>query len=119
MLFVFGVANIVAEMMENTVFIAYGFNFVKYFMSSMHYSPATAANMVTNFMGTSFLLTLFGGFIADSFLTHFTTFIISCCMELVVIKNFIKLYLPIIRQLMYFDMKTSNSINKFNHLIRD
>ncbi|VVA99426.1 unnamed protein product [Arabis nemorensis] len=73
----------VAEMMENTVFIAYGFNFLKYFMSSMHYSPATAANMVTNFMGTSFLLTLFGGFIADSFLTHFTTFIIFCCMELV------------------------------------
>lgn len=85
--------NIVVEMMENMVFVAYGFNFVKYFMSSMHYSPATAANMVTNFMGTSFLLTLFGGFIADSFFTPFTTFIIFCCMELIVIKNFIKLYL--------------------------
>ncbi|KAG7626527.1 MFS transporter superfamily [Arabidopsis thaliana x Arabidopsis arenosa] len=72
----------VVVMMENIVFIANGFNFVKYFMGSMHYTPATAANMVTNFMGTSFLLTLFGGFIADSFLTHFTTFIVFCCIEL-------------------------------------
>ncbi|CAN8258191.1 unnamed protein product [Cochlearia groenlandica] len=72
----------VVAMMENMVFIANGFNFVEYFMSSMHYSPATASNMVTNFMGTTFLLTIFGGFIADSFLTHFTTFIIFCCMEI-------------------------------------
>ncbi|KAH0918535.1 hypothetical protein HID58_026195 [Brassica napus] len=72
----------VVEVMENIVFVANGFNFVEYFMSSMHYSPATAANMVTNFMGTTFLLTLLGGFIADSFLTNFTTFIIFCCLEL-------------------------------------
>ncbi|KAF8102212.1 hypothetical protein N665_0200s0006 [Sinapis alba] len=72
----------VLEMMENIVYVANGFNFVKYFMSSMHYSPATAANMVTNFMGTTFLFTLLGGFIVDSFLTHFTTFIIFCCLEL-------------------------------------
>ncbi|KAL0721874.1 hypothetical protein Bca4012_036473 [Brassica carinata] len=69
-------------LLVNLVFVANGFNFIEYFMSSMHYSPATAANMVTNFMGTTFLLTLVVGFIADSFLTHFTTFIIFCGLEL-------------------------------------
>ncbi|KAG2327456.1 hypothetical protein Bca52824_010184 [Brassica carinata] len=72
----------IACVVENLVFVANGFNFIEYFMSSMHYSPATAANMVTNFMGTTFLLTLVVGFIADSFLTHFTTFIIFCGLEL-------------------------------------
>lgn len=87
----YGVVNVVVVMMENIVFIANGFSFVKYFMGSMHYSPATAASMVTNFMGTSFLLTLFGGFIADSFLTRFTTFIIFSCIELMVILIFIQI----------------------------
>lgn len=99
----FGVVNVVVEMLENIVFVANGFNFVEYFMGSMHYSSATAANMVTNFMGTSFLLTLFGGFIADSFLTSFTTFILFCCMELMVMKTF-KSYLEHLdfRQCIFF-----------------
>ncbi|KAG2327454.1 hypothetical protein Bca52824_010182 [Brassica carinata] len=35
----------IACVVENLVFVANGFNFIEYFMSSMHYSPATAANM--------------------------------------------------------------------------
>ncbi|XP_050252420.1 protein NRT1/ PTR FAMILY 4.2 isoform X2 [Quercus robur] len=49
---------------------------------SMNYKPAEASNMVTNFMGTSFLLTIFGGFISDSFITRFKTFIFFCSIEL-------------------------------------
>ncbi|VVA99874.1 unnamed protein product [Arabis nemorensis] len=68
----------VVEMMENMVFLAYSTNFFTYFTKSMHYSSAKAANMVTNFTGTSFLLTIFGGFVTDSFLTRFTAFVFFC-----------------------------------------
>ncbi|RID72089.1 hypothetical protein BRARA_C03995 [Brassica rapa] len=72
----------VVEMMENMVFLACSTNFITYFTKSWHYSPAKASNMVTNFTGTSFLLTIFGGFVADSFLTRFTAFVIFCSIEL-------------------------------------
>ncbi|XP_010532920.1 PREDICTED: protein NRT1/ PTR FAMILY 4.2-like [Tarenaya hassleriana] len=72
----------VVEMLENLVFLANANNFVTYFMKSMHYGSARSANMVTNFMGTSFLLTLFGGFVADSFLTRFTSFVLFCSLEI-------------------------------------
>ncbi|KAL3725060.1 hypothetical protein ACJRO7_030124 [Eucalyptus globulus] len=72
----------VVEVLENMVFLSNATNFVAYFIGTMHYPTAVAANMVTNFMGTSFLLTIFAGFISDSFLTRFTTFVVSCAVEL-------------------------------------
>lgn len=72
----------VVEALENVVFLSNAINFVAYFLKSMHYSSAESANMVTNFMGTSFLLTLVGGFISDSFFTRFRTFLIFCTLEL-------------------------------------
>ncbi|XWS36612.1 hypothetical protein CRYUN_Cryun20dG0099800 [Craigia yunnanensis] len=72
----------VVEVLENMVFLSNATNFVAYFLMSMHYPAAESANMVTNFMGTSFLLTIFGGFIGDSFFTRFKTFIIFCTLEL-------------------------------------
>ncbi|CAH2052328.1 unnamed protein product [Thlaspi arvense] len=72
----------VVELMENMVFLAYSTNFITYFTKSLHYSSAKASNMVTNFTGTSFLLTIFGGFVADSFVTRFTAFILFCSIEL-------------------------------------
>ncbi|CAN6545033.1 unnamed protein product [Malus baccata var. baccata] len=66
----------VVGVLINMAFLSNAINFVSYFRLSMHYSPATSANMVTNFMGTSFLLSIVGGFICDSLLTSFTTFII-------------------------------------------
>lgn len=73
--------------MENMVFLAYSTNFMMYFTKSMHYPSAKAANMVTNFIGTSFLLTIFGGFVADSFLTRSTAFLLFCSIELLVTKK--------------------------------
>ncbi|CAL1361696.1 unnamed protein product [Linum trigynum] len=72
----------VVEALENMVFLSNATNFVSYFIKSMHYSTAHAANMVTNFMATSFLLTVVGGFVTDSFLNRFWTFIASCTTEL-------------------------------------
>ncbi|KAB2636622.1 protein NRT1/ PTR FAMILY 4.2-like [Pyrus ussuriensis x Pyrus communis] len=48
------------------VFLANASNFVRYFLLSMHYPDATTANMVTNCIGTSFFLSILGGFISDS-----------------------------------------------------
>lgn len=48
-------------------------NLVTYLASTMHLPSATSANIVTDFMGTSFLLCLLGGFLADSFLGRFRT----------------------------------------------
>ncbi|KAK9993007.1 hypothetical protein SO802_022710 [Lithocarpus litseifolius] len=72
----------VVEVLENLVFLSNASNFVAYFLMSMNYKPAEASNMVTNFMGTSFLLTIFGGFISDAFITRFKTFIFFCSIEL-------------------------------------
>ncbi|KAM1791512.1 hypothetical protein ACFX12_035473 [Malus domestica] len=72
----------VVGVLINMVFLSNAINFVSYFRLSMHYSPATSANMVTNFLGTSFLLSIVGGFICDSLLTSFTTFIIFCAINL-------------------------------------
>lgn len=48
-------------------------NLVTYLMGVMHMPSSTAANTVTDFMGTSFLLCLLGGFLADSFLGRYKT----------------------------------------------
>ncbi|KAJ4821796.1 hypothetical protein Tsubulata_038721 [Turnera subulata] len=76
------VGGAVVEVLENLVFLSNASNFILYFTRSMNYPIAEASIMVTNFMGTSFLLTIFGGFIADSFITRFRTFIIFCSLEL-------------------------------------
>ncbi|KAJ0105900.1 hypothetical protein Patl1_17856 [Pistacia atlantica] len=41
-----------------------------------------AANTVTNFMGTAFLLALLGGFLADAFFTTYNIYVISAVIEL-------------------------------------
>lgn len=75
------------EVLENLVFLTCATNFILYFQQTMHYPTAEAANMVTNFTGTSFLFPLFGGFISDSFLTRFRTFVIFCATELLVMSG--------------------------------
>ncbi|KDO76043.1 hypothetical protein CISIN_1g008106mg [Citrus sinensis] len=47
----------------------------------MHFSPSSSANIVTNFMGTAFLLALFGGFLADAFFTTYRIYVISAAIE--------------------------------------
>ncbi|XP_058179399.1 protein NRT1/ PTR FAMILY 4.6-like isoform X2 [Rhododendron vialii] len=48
---------------------------------SMQFSPSSSANMVTNFMGTAFLLALLGGFLADTFFTTYCIYLISATIE--------------------------------------
>ncbi|XP_058741406.1 protein NRT1/ PTR FAMILY 4.2-like [Vicia villosa] len=67
----------VVEIMQCLVISGNAMTLVNYFLKSMHYSVADSSNMVTNFMGTAFVLTLIWGFISDSYITRFTTFVLS------------------------------------------
>ncbi|KAL3829875.1 hypothetical protein ACJIZ3_018677 [Penstemon smallii] len=48
-------------------------NLVTYLTGTMHLGNANSANTVTNFLGTSFMLCLLGGFIADTYLGRYLT----------------------------------------------
>lgn len=59
-------------------------NLVTYLAGQMHLSTSASANIVTDFMGTSFLLCFLGGFLADSFLGRFRTVAISAVIQTIV-----------------------------------
>ncbi|KAH9315119.1 hypothetical protein KI387_023746, partial [Taxus chinensis] len=72
-----------AETLENFAFLGNGVNLVTYFHRVMHYDLKDSSNVLTNYMGTAFLLALFGAFISDSFITRFHTNIIFASVELI------------------------------------
>ncbi|KAF3777698.1 NRT1-PTR FAMILY 4-6 protein [Nymphaea thermarum] len=72
---------LVVEVLENLAFLANASNLVMYMVKFMHFEPAKAANAVTNFMGTAFLLALLGGFLSDAFLTTYHTYLLSALVE--------------------------------------
>lgn len=70
--------------LENMGYVANMASMVLYFMAVMYFDLATAANTLTNFMGSFFLLSLVGGFIADTFLNRLYTCLIFGALEVVV-----------------------------------
>ncbi|KAK7330394.1 hypothetical protein VNO77_24588 [Canavalia gladiata] len=69
------------EVLENLAYLANASNLVLYLSKFMHFSPSTSANIVTNFMGTAFLLAILGGFLADAFITTYSIYLISAAIE--------------------------------------
>ncbi|PON82165.1 Proton-dependent oligopeptide transporter [Trema orientale] len=61
---------------------AVGNNLITYVINEMHFSLSKSANIVTNFVGTVFLLALLGGYISDSYLGSFWTMLIFGFVEL-------------------------------------
>ncbi|XP_028762889.1 protein NRT1/ PTR FAMILY 4.3-like [Neltuma alba] len=61
---------------------AVGNNLITYLINEMHFSLAKSANIVTNFVGTIFLLALLGGYLSDSYLGSFWTILIFGFLEL-------------------------------------
>ncbi|KAG7951610.1 hypothetical protein I3843_12G016600 [Carya illinoinensis] len=76
---------LVVEILENLAYLANASNLVLYMSKFMHFSPSRAANMVTNFMGTAFLLALLGAFLADAFFTTYRIYLISAAIEFTVL----------------------------------
>lgn len=60
---------------------AVGNNLITYVINEMHFSLSKSANIVTNFVGTIFLLALVGGYISDSYLGCFWTVLIFGFIE--------------------------------------
>lgn len=79
--------------MENLAYLANASNLVLYLTEHMHFSPSKAANNVTDFMGTAFLLALLGGFLSDAFFTTYHIYLISALVEFLVIFPLLSLSL--------------------------
>lgn len=92
-------------------------NLVLYLSQYMHLSPLKSANNVTNFMGTSFLLALLGGFLSDAFFTAYHIYLISAVIEFLV--NTTPLKFPVCPSLslppppLFFLTNSLNFINLF------
>ncbi|KAJ8531635.1 hypothetical protein K7X08_034129 [Anisodus acutangulus] len=67
---------------EMMAIAAVGNNLITYVFNEMHFPLSKSANIVTNFIGTVFLLSLFGGFLSDSYLGSFWTMLILGLVEL-------------------------------------
>lgn len=67
---------------EMMAIAAVGNNLITYVFNEMHFPLSKSANIVTNFIGTVFLLSLFGGFLSDSYLGSFWTMFIFGFVEL-------------------------------------
>ncbi|KAK6805237.1 hypothetical protein RDI58_003022 [Solanum bulbocastanum] len=61
---------------------AVGNNLITYVINEMHFSLSESANIVTNFIGTIFILSLLGGYLSDSYLASFWTILIFGFIEL-------------------------------------
>lgn len=69
-------------------------NLVTYLGGTMHLSSSASANVVTDFMGTSFLLCLLGGFLADTFLGRYKTIVIFASIQTLVSCSYSVKLLP-------------------------
>ncbi|XP_019229419.1 PREDICTED: protein NRT1/ PTR FAMILY 6.2 [Nicotiana attenuata] len=69
------------EIVERLSTMGIAVNLVTYLGGTMHLPSSTSANIVTDFMGTSFLLCLLGGFLADSFLGRYKTIAIFALIQ--------------------------------------
>ncbi|KAH7514139.1 hypothetical protein FEM48_Zijuj11G0057100 [Ziziphus jujuba var. spinosa] len=69
------------EACERLITLGIAVNLVPYLTGTMHLGNATSANTVTNFLGTSFMLCLLGGFVADTFLGRYLTIAIFATVQ--------------------------------------
>ncbi|KAF8032841.1 hypothetical protein BT93_D1659 [Corymbia citriodora subsp. variegata] len=69
------------EACERLTTLGVAVNLVTYLTGTMHLGNATSANIVTNFMGTSFMLCLLGGFVADTFLGRYLTIAVFATIQ--------------------------------------
>ncbi|PON69171.1 Proton-dependent oligopeptide transporter [Trema orientale] len=66
---------------ENLATLALAVNLVTYFIVILHFDVAEAANHLTNFMGTSYILSILMAILADTFIGRFKTAVIAGCLE--------------------------------------
>ncbi|KAK4424482.1 protein NRT1/ PTR FAMILY 4.6 [Sesamum alatum] len=72
--------------LENMGFVANMVSLVLYFSYKMYFDLSNAANTLTNLMGSTFLLTIVGGFISDTFINRFQTCVIFGTFEVLALS---------------------------------
>ncbi|KAL4556346.1 hypothetical protein LXL04_038995 [Taraxacum kok-saghyz] len=76
--FIFGLVAL-----ENMGFISNVLILFSYFMKDLSFNIPGAANTVTNFMGSTFLLSIIGAFISDTYISRFHTCLMFGVIEIV------------------------------------
>ncbi|XP_061370996.1 protein NRT1/ PTR FAMILY 4.5-like [Gastrolobium bilobum] len=71
----------VLSALDNMGFVANMVSLVLYFYGVMRFDLSSSANTLTNFMGSTFLLSLVGGFISDTYLNRLTTCLLFGSLE--------------------------------------
>lgn len=74
----------VLSALDNMGFVANMVSLVLYFYGVMHFDLSNSANTLTNFMGSTFLLSLVGGFISDTYFNRLTTCLLFGSLEVLV-----------------------------------
>lgn len=72
------------ELCERLSSMAIGVNMVTYLNGTLHLPSASSSTIVSNWGGISFLLSLFGGILADSFLGRYWTIAIFANVHMLV-----------------------------------
>ena len=72
---------------ESMAIFALAVNLITYFNSVMHFELADAANQLTNYMGTGYILSILMAILADTYFGRVKTVIISGCLEFLVRLN--------------------------------
>ncbi|KAJ8623588.1 hypothetical protein MRB53_032117 [Persea americana] len=67
--------------LENMAFVANVTSLVLYFILVFHFGASEAATTVTNFLGGTFLLSILGGFISDTYMSRLNTCLIFGLLE--------------------------------------
>ena len=71
---------------------AVGSNLITYVFGELHFPLSQAANVVTNFVGTVFILSPLGGFLSDSYAGCFWTLLAFGAVELAVRAHLIPIF---------------------------
>ena len=69
---------------ENIAFVGNAVSIFTYFYGYMNFSLTKSATMLTNYVGTSYILSLFGGFICDTYLSRYRSSILFGSIEVLV-----------------------------------
>lgn len=104
----------VIEICERLWTMGIAANLVTYLIGTMHLPSATSANIVTDFVGTSFMLCLLGGFFADSFLGRYKTIAIFSTIQALVSLSFNMWIAPCIRNLADERVSTDSMMRKYS-----
>lgn len=70
--------------MDSFATLALAVNISTYFTDVMHFGVDEATNILTDFMGTSYILTIVAAYISDAFFARYKVILISASIEILV-----------------------------------